>query len=232
MKIIAMIPARMGSKRIPKKNIRLLAGKPLLQYAIENAVNSGAFDEVWVNSESEVIGELAKCCGVGFHKRPAELSGERATNNDFTREFLECHECDYLVMVNPTSPLIFPETVADFVSFVRDGKYDTVLSVVEEYAECFFCGKPINFSVDRKVNSQDLVPVVKVVWALTAWKRETFLRYASLGKCATFSGELGFFPIPFDQAVDIDTEAQWKLAEEILLARKIDSEETEYWGEK
>ena len=57
-KVIAMIPARMGSKRIPKKNIRLLNGKPLIQYAIDAVKDADCFDEIWINSESEVIEEL------------------------------------------------------------------------------------------------------------------------------------------------------------------------------
>ena len=62
-KIICMIPARMGSKRVKNKNLRLLGNKPLIQYAIEAAVNSNIFDEVYVNSEDKVFEQLAKRLG-------------------------------------------------------------------------------------------------------------------------------------------------------------------------
>ena len=65
-KTIAMIPARMGSKRVPKKNIRLLNGTPLISYIIRAAKESGCFDEIYVNSESDILGQIAKSEGVKF----------------------------------------------------------------------------------------------------------------------------------------------------------------------
>ena len=82
-KIIAMIPARLGSKRVPKKNIRLLNGIPLISYIIRAVKKAGCFDEIYVNTESEVIGKLAIKEGVKFYKRPHALSSDFATNDDF-----------------------------------------------------------------------------------------------------------------------------------------------------
>ena len=70
MKIIGMIPARLGSKRVPKKNLRLLNGRPLISYNIETAVKSGVLDEVYVNSEAEIFSNIAKEYGARFYKRP------------------------------------------------------------------------------------------------------------------------------------------------------------------
>lgn len=218
-KITAMIPARMGSKRVPKKNARLLCGKPLLQYAIDVAKEAGCFQQIWVNTESDLLGELAANCGVGFHKRPPELAVDTATNQDFTAEFLRHRECDFVVMVNPTSPLLQPETVCRFCEYVTTDAYDTILSVLEEQAECFCQGAPINFRVTEKINSQDLTPVQKVIWAMTAWRRESFLHTADRGECSVFAGRLGLFPVPLLESLDIDTQEQWNLAEGILLAK-------------
>ncbi len=88
-KIVAMIPARMGSKRIPKKNIRLLNGKPLIQYAIDAAKEAGCFDEIWVNSESDIIKELALESDVNFYKRPDEFASDTASNDQFTEDFFQ-----------------------------------------------------------------------------------------------------------------------------------------------
>jgi CMP-N-acetylneuraminic acid synthetase len=217
--LIAMIPARIGSQRVPKKNIRLLCGKPLIQYAINTALESGCFDEVWVNSESDLLCKVAFQCGVSFHKRPPELATDTATNQDFTYEFLRVHACDYLIMVNPTSPLLKPETIRRFCDYTRSGKFDTVLSVLDEKAECFFNGGPVNFSIDEKINSQKLMPVQKVIWALTAWRRKTFLEIADRGGCSVFAGKLARFPIPIGEACDIDTQEEWDLAEAVLLFR-------------
>ena len=227
--LIAMIPARLGSKRIPRKNLRLLHNKPLLQYAIELARDSGCFAQIFVNSESDLLGELAVRCGAKFHKRPAELSSDQATNQHFTAEFLEKHRCDFLVMLNPTSPLLRVDTVKSFCRFVRQTHFDTIFSVVDEYAECFWKGAPLNFSLEGKVNSQDLPPVRKVVWALTAWRRKTFLQAVSRNLCGTYAGEIGLFPIPKDESCDLDTPQDWAIAEGILSARSLGRDKIAFW---
>jgi len=232
MNIIAMIPARLGSKRIPQKNIRLLDGKPLLQYAIEKAVASNCFEEIWVNSESDIIGKIARSCRVKFHKRPEELSSDNATNDQFTAEFLKNHDCDFLVMINSTSPLLKADTVKDFVNFIKRNEYDTVISVIDEYAECFYNDQPINFSINRKVNSQELKPVRKIVWSLTAWRRKTFLQAVSENKCGTFSGKIGLFPIPKDESCDLDTPEDWIIAEGMIQGKKMSKKEVKYWSPK
>ena len=219
-KLVAMIPARMGSKRIPKKNIRYMMEKPLIQYPIDLALGSDAFESIWVNTESVPLGHACEKMGAKFHKRPLELSSDTATNRDFVYEFLKNHECDYVVMINPTSPALRQETLNQFVQFLQENTFDVVLSVESVQAEAFYQGKRINFTGEDKIPSQLLEPVEFVVWALTAWKRETFIRMQENGECPIFGGNVGRFPIPKDESADLDTEADWKIAEAALLARK------------
>lgn len=223
-KLIAMIPARLGSKRIPKKNIRYMDGKPLIQYPIDLAVGSGLFEEVWVNTESAELGRIIQTMGAQFHERPAQLAGDKATNRDFTYEFMQKHDCDYVVMVNTTSPLLREDTVKKFLTFINENDYDTIVSVVAEREETFFQDKPLNFSLEEKVNSQFLEPTEAIVWALTAWKRETFMKLQEEGKNPVFGGKLGKFAIPKDESCDLDTEEDWRIAEGILESRKIERE--------
>ncbi len=219
-KLVAMIPARMSSKRIPKKNIRYMLDKPLIQYPIDLALGSDAFESVWVNTESEALGRACEKLGVNFHQRPAELANDQATNRDFTYEFLKKHECDYVVMINPTSPVLQPETMRRFIDFLQSGDYDTIMSVESVQAEAFCKEERINFTGEDKIPSQLLDPVEFVVWALTAWRRETFLRLQESGECPIFGGKLGRFVIPKDECADLDTEEDWNIAEAALLARR------------
>lgn len=225
-KIIVMIPARLGSKRIPKKNIRIMCGKPLIQYPIELALKCALCSEVWVNTEDESLGHALERLGARFHKRPEELASDTATNREFTYEFLIKHECDYVVMVNPTSPLLREETYRRFFQFLNENDYDTIMSVVTEKEETFYQGKPLNFSLKEKINSQLLEPTQKIVWALTAWKRETFMRMQEAGENPVFSGKLARFEIPKDESCDLDTEEDWRIAEGILSARQQTIEKT------
>ena len=87
MKSIAIITARGGSKRIPKKNIREFCGKPILAYSIEAALNSGLFDEVMVSTDSEEIADIAREYGADVpFMREAATSGDYATTSDVIME--------------------------------------------------------------------------------------------------------------------------------------------------
>lgn len=218
-KIVAMIPARLGSKRIPKKNIRYMGDKPLIQYPIDLAKTSDRFESIWVNTESVELGHIIKTMGVDFHERPAELANDQATNRDFTYEFLQKHECDYVVMINPTSPMLRQETMNDFLDFLEENDYDTILSVISAKEETFYKGEPLNFTLKEKVNSQLLEPIETICWALTAWKRETFMKLQERGINPVFGGKVGRFSIPKDESCDLDTPEDWNIAEGILNSR-------------
>lgn len=192
MKVLAMIPARMGSQRLPKKNLALIEGVPLITHAIRKCKASGIFDEIWVNSEHPHFGTIAAEEGVGFHQRPEELGNNAATSEQFVREFFEKHDCDYLLQVHSIAPLLTIEDIKSFDAIVRSGEYDAVMSVVDENLECVYHEKPVNFTFAEKTNSQDLDPVRRIVWAVTAWKRDTFLKTAHAGGCATYAGKIGY----------------------------------------
>lgn len=192
MKVIAMIPARMGSQRLPKKNLAILDGAPLIVHAIRKCKESGIFDEIWVNSEHPDFGVIAENESVGFHQRPEALGNNNATSEQFVREFFEKHDCDYMLQVHSIAPLLTVEDIMSFDAIVRSGEYDAVMSVVDENLECVYHQEPVNFTFAEKTNSQDLDPVRRIVWAVTAWKREMFLTTAQAGGCATYAGKIGY----------------------------------------
>lgn len=229
-KILAMIPARLGSRRIPKKNIRYMWDKPLIQYPIDFAMNVGKFDSIWINTESKELGEACvRQFGIQFHERPAELANDKATNRDFVYQFLKTHECDYVIMINPTSPTLRQETVNAFVDFVLENDYDTVMSVIANQTEGFYRGEKINFDGSDKIPNDELEPIEEIVWAMTAWKRDTFIELQESGKCPVFGGKLGTFAIPKDESADLDNEEDWRIAEGVLMARSTeDTREKKY----
>ena len=89
MKIIAMVPARMGSKRVKSKNLRLLDGRALIEHVLDTVSKINIFDEIYVNSEDEVFSGIAEKYGISFYKRPNHLSSDEATNDEFAYEFLK-----------------------------------------------------------------------------------------------------------------------------------------------
>ena len=217
-KHIAMIPARMGSQRLKQKNLRELAGVPLITRAIRKCKAAGAFAEIWVNSEHPAFGDIAQAEGVGFHQRPAELGNNQATSEQFVLEFLQQHECDFVFQVHSIAPMLTVEEITRFVGEMATDRYDSLLSYEPIQIECALEGKPLNFTFTEKTNSQDLKPVQRIAWSITAWRRSTFLAAAAAGQCATYSGRVGFAPVSHIAAHVIKTEEDLQLAEALVQA--------------
>ncbi|HEY9766444.1 MAG TPA: acylneuraminate cytidylyltransferase family protein, partial [Chroococcales cyanobacterium] len=121
MAVLAVIPARGGSKGIPRKNVRLLAGKPLIAHAIEAARGSRSIDRVVVSTDDTEIGRVAERFGAEVVWRPTEISGDTASSEAallFTLDFLESKEGyrpDILVFLQCTAPLTLAEDIDDTV---------------------------------------------------------------------------------------------------------------------
>ncbi len=213
---IAMIPARMGSQRLKQKNLQKVGGIPLITRAIRKCLAAKVFDEVWVNSEHPTFGEIAAQEGVHFHRRPAELASNTATSEQFVYEFIKSHPCDYLFQVHSIAPLLTAGEVARFGKYMLDSDYDVLLSVVDEQIECAIQRKPINFSFDEKTNSQDLIPVQRIIWSITGWRTAPYTQAFEAGRCATYAGKVGYYPLDRAAGHVIKTEYDLRLAEAML----------------
>lgn len=192
---VCLIPARLGSKRLPKKNLSEIEGVSLLERAIRKAHASDAFDEVWVSSESEILGDVAVSAGAQFHLRPQHLGSDHATSEDFVADFLKDRTVAWLVQLHSIAPLLRVDEVIGFVDVLKKGKYDCLFSVLSTRLEAVFDGEPVNFSFNSKTNSQDLKPVKEIVWSITGWNAATFMDAHSRGECATYFGRRGFHEI-------------------------------------
>jgi CMP-N-acetylneuraminic acid synthetase len=213
---LAMIPARMGSQRLKQKNLRELAGVPLIVRAIRKCKQAGVFDAIWVNSEHPAFGAIAATEGVQFHRRPEALGNNQATSEQFVAEFLRAHECDFVVQVHSIAPLLSVPDIRAFAQELARGAHDVLLSSEAIQIECAFRGAPVNFTFGEKTNSQDLEPVQRISWSITGWRRDVFLRAAEQGACATYAGRVGFFPVDRLAGLVIKTEDDLRMAEALL----------------
>ncbi|HLY56615.1 MAG TPA: NTP transferase domain-containing protein [Stellaceae bacterium] len=195
MRVLAMIPARMGSQRLARKNLLEIRGAPLIAHAARKCVAAGVFDEIWINADHPHFALVAEREGVCFHPRPPALASDTATSEEFVAEFLRAHQCDLVVQVHSIAPLLTAPELKRFVAAAVESGVDVTLSVVEESLEHLCRGEPVNFSLTRKTNSQDLPPVQRVAWSVTAWRREAYLAAAERGDCATYAGRLAVHPI-------------------------------------
>jgi len=220
-KIIGEIPARYGSKRVKHKNLRLMNEKPLIWYAIQAAKNSERLSEVYVNSESNIIGKVAVDNGVKFYKRDANLATDAATSDEFNYDFIKTTKPDILVMINPVSPLIEGKDIDSIIEFFLENKYDTVIAIREEKLQAFCNNEPINFNPHSLlVKTQDIPPIQICIWSVCVWRAETFIKSYDTTGYAVFSGKVGFYPLSMLKSVKISTEEDFILAEALLKHRK------------
>jgi len=174
-KIVAMIPARLGSTRVIKKNLRLINGKPLISYVLEVVKKCQVFDEIYLNSESDIFGEISEEYGVSFYKRLQQYSTDQSTNDEFALDFMNNVAGDILIQILPTSPFITETEIAKFVQEMVNEKYETLISVEHKQIACVYKGKPLNFD-KVKVNppSQNMEPIMAYATVLMGWKYDTF----------------------------------------------------------
>lgn len=131
MKILAVIPARAGSKGIPNKNIRILNEKPLISYSISNALNSKYIDDVVVTTDSEQVRIIAEQMGANVRIRPKELCGDSITLDSVIYDAIpENSNYDYIITLQPTSPTLKISTLDSAIQYAIDNNLDTLISAI------------------------------------------------------------------------------------------------------
>jgi CMP-N-acetylneuraminic acid synthetase/spore coat polysaccharide biosynthesis predicted glycosyltransferase SpsG len=222
MRVLAIIPARGGSKSIPRKNIRLIGGVPLIAHAIRACQGSARITRALVSTEDEEIAVVARRFGIEVLRRPPELSSDEATLaqvvHQVTTELESAGETyDVVATVHPTSPLVRSETLDRAIGEFADPTVDTVVSVYDSTHLYWKLGeggwaKPL---FANRVNRQFLPPLYSESGAIIASRRAAITPSERIG-C-----NVRLIVLSRDEAVDIDTYHDWWLAEHLLNRRRI-----------
>jgi N-acylneuraminate cytidylyltransferase len=220
MNNIAIIPARGGSKRIPRKNIKDFLGKPIIAYSIEAALESGVFDEVMVSTDDRNIAEIAQKYGakVPFF-RSAETSTDMAMTAPVLIEVLDEYEnrgqsFDNVCCLYPCAPFATPERLREAMKLLNDSEADSVLPVVKFSYPPQRClvirdGKTVMlYPENYNARSQDLEPLYHDSGQFYCIK-STSLRTEGKLIC----GDTRSVILSETEVQDIDTEEDWKMAE-------------------
>lgn len=215
--ITAMIPARLGSERLTRKNLVLLAGEPLIAHVIKTAKGSRVFDRIVVNSEGPVFGKIARRYGVEFYKRPDQLAQSDTRSDEVVYDFALKHVTDVIAWVNPIAPLQPEQELRKVVTHFVEAGLDSLITVREERVHCNFQGQPINYTMGEKfARTQDLEPVQRFVYSVMMWRRNGFVtEYERHGHAVLF-GHIGFFPVSQLSSLIVKTEDDIKVCEHIL----------------
>ena len=220
MKMLAVITARGGSKRIPRKNVKEFCGKPILAYSIEAAIGAGIFDTVMVSTEDEEIAEIAKQYGaeVPFY-RSEQTAGDYATTNDVLLEVLEEYEkrgmhFDIGCCIYPTAPFVTAEKLKKALEKLTNSDADTLIPVVSfsyppQRAMVQEDGKLVfRYPQYLDSRSQDLMPQYHDVGQFYLFKTEAFRKSRKL-----MVGNIIPMEISEMEVQDIDNQVDWELAE-------------------
>lgn len=133
-RVIAMIPARGGSVSIPKKNIKPLAGRPLIDWVIKPAIASGIFTEIYVSTDDAQIAKIAEECGAKAHFRAPETATSTASTESAIIDFIDKHpDYDILCLIQATSPFIAPEDFINGLKLLNDHKADSLVTAVRAH---------------------------------------------------------------------------------------------------
>lgn len=227
MKTLAIITARGGSKRIPKKNIKEFCGKPIIAYSIRAAIESKAFDEVMVSTDSEEIAQIAKEYGASVpFMRSEETSNDFATTADVILEVINEYEkqgkvFDYVACIYPTAPFVTAKKLSEAKALIEKEKANALLSVVKydfppQRAFVIRDGMVrYQYPEYERTRSQDLEPIYHDCGQFYICSCEGLKEHHSMILPHTVP-----YIVPEEEVQDIDTMSDWAIAEAKFMARR------------
>lgn len=222
MKVLAIIPARGGSKGIPKKNIRLMNGKPLIAYSINIAQKSKYITDIFVSTDSDEIAEVAMEYGAKIIKRDESLSSDLVTLDPVIfhaknyAEKVQNKQYDIVITLQPTSPLLTVSTLDKAIKYFIENNYDTVISVINKpHLSWGMSDNKIIPLYKQRKNRQELPAQYFETGAFLIAKGNVVCEDTRIGK------NVSVFEVPEEESIDIDNKNDWILAENLMRRKKI-----------
>lgn len=215
MKTVALILARGGSKGIPKKNIKELNGAPLISYVIDAAINSNA-SETWVSTDCQEIRDISLEHGANVIKRPKEISGDKDKNELAIEHFLENIGFDFIVSIQPTSPLLLAEDINGGLDLMVQKNCDSVFSATKEHwvPRWRKDNTPLNWDINNRPMRQDMEEtyIENGAFYITSSKlfKKNKLRYG---------GQVKPYVMPLGRSFQIDSLEDFELVNSIMHER-------------
>jgi YrbI family 3-deoxy-D-manno-octulosonate 8-phosphate phosphatase len=225
MECLAIIPARGGSKGIPRKNILPVAGKPLIAYNIEQARRSGFIQRVVVSTDDDEIAEVARRYGAEIVRRPAEISGDSASSESALLHTLQVlqqeqgYQPDLLVFLQCTSPLTLVEDIDGTIQALLSQDADSALAVIPFHYFLWRqeAGGAVGINHDPRVRPlrQEREPQYLETGAVYVMKVPDFLKTRH-----RFFGKTALYVMPPERRLEIDEPADLQIAELRLRSQK------------
>ncbi|SFS46058.1 CMP-N-acetylneuraminic acid synthetase [Succinivibrio dextrinosolvens] len=217
MKILAVIPARAGSKGIPNKNLRIIGARPLIYYSINNAIKSTYITDIVVSTDSTEVGLIAKQMGVKVHKRNNELCKDNVTLDPVIFDAIDKKEnWDYIITLQPTSPTLSISTLDKAIQFAIEKKLDTLISAVNKPHLSWKedQGNKIP-NYEKRLNRQQLPANYVETGAFVISRADIVTKNTRIGR------RTEIYELPEKEALDIDSFPDLLVAEYLLNLKKV-----------
>jgi len=208
LKVITLIPARGGSKGIPKKNIIDICGKPLIAYAIEASLKSES-SQTWVSTDDDEISKISREYGAKVIKRPNEISTDNATSESALIHFTDqVKEFDIIIFLQATCPFVIADDINDALIAMKN--FDSVVSV-SKFDQFLWVGSKPTYDLNSRKRRQNREQTFVETGSLFATTRKNLLKSQN-----RISGKIGFVEVPKWRSIDIDTYEDLELARKIM----------------
>jgi CMP-N-acetylneuraminic acid synthetase len=220
MKIVSLLPMKGHSERIPNKNLRLLDGKPLFHYIAETLESSTLISKIIIDTDSKEIAEnaLKNFSKVEIIDRPSELQGDLVPMNDIIAYDISHCQSEHFLQTHSTNPLLTRKTLEEAIEayFENIDTYDSLFSVTKLLNRFYLqSGEPVNHNSKELLRTQDLPPLFEENSNIYIFSKKSF---STAG-----NQRIGLKPYMFKmnklEAIDIDDEEDFLLAETLLKAR-------------
>ena len=221
-KIIAMIPARVGSQRLKFKNLALLNGKPLIYYSIQAAKKSKIFNQIVLNSDHKIFKKISQRYKISFYLRPKKIGKSNTKSDEVVNDFIKKYnDNDILVWVNPIAPLQDSEDINNIVRFFIKKKLDSLITTEKKQVHCLYKKKPINFKIREKfAKTQNLEPIDFFSYTIMMWKTKTFTKNYRKYKSGIICGKFSSYNLDSSKSTIIKDSNDLKLVESLMKSSK------------
>ena len=211
-KIVAVIPVRKGSQRVPNKNFKLFYNnKSLLERKIEVLQKVESLDEIIIHSDSKLAKDIASKYKVKFQKREDYYASSECPGSDFFENLASTIDADIIVHAPCTSPLVSAKTYTSMINqFSLSADHDSVNTVAEVKEFMWLDNKPLNYDPKNAPNSQDLPDIVSINYGICIISKEDMIKNRNIVTKNPY-----FYKLDEIESIDIDTEFDFMIAEHV-----------------
>ena len=208
MRVVAIVPIKKNSKRVKNKNFKLVNKKPLYTYLLSKLKKCN-FDDVYIDSNSQIIKKYSKRNGFKFIKRLTKLSSDTANGNHLINHHRKIIDADIYFQLFITAPLLKVSTINNCIKILKKNKkYDSIFTAQKIYSWFWFKKKPVNYQPKVLPRSQDAEPIIQETTGLYGIRLNALKKY----RCRIGKRPYKYF-VKKEEAIDLDTINDFKYLE-------------------